>query len=302
MNDKKIVLVVVLFLCAICVTPINAQEIINRMEPSSLSDMTILPRGCFWLESSLSISWNSIDEPLEPGGAARIVNITLDYHAFSYYPLIGKILLFYCNVSHQNVSVALQLGEIPSYCNASLSDSMIQYPVTEEISSRTISLSVAVNEYAPAYGLCQIPIHVNVETLHGPFGLRPLVNGCNNTAILHVQPGYLPHIIVEPDSYFLNVTPGVISSMAINITNHGNARTTVLGNIIDMPGDGWNVLITDQVTLDVNMTGIAYLVVKPPIDFTGSDTITISFTPHKSDDYSQQGEPVNITITVLYEP
>jgi hypothetical protein len=61
-------------------------------------------------------------------------------------------------------------------------------------------------------------------------------------------------------------------------------------------------MMTDQIMLDVNMTSVAYLFVVPPVNFNGTDTIILSFTPYKADDYSQHGEPVYILITVIYEP
>ena len=46
--------------------------------------------------------------------------------------------------------------------------------------------------------------------------------------------------------------------------------------------------------LEVNMTGVAYLFVVPPDNFSGTDTIILSFTPYKADDQSQHGEPVYV--------
>jgi len=261
-------------------------------------------KGWFSLDSVIVISWNANDTqtPLEPGGAPRIVNLSVTYLTTLSYPLIGKIILYYCIVTHQYVTVTMDLGEIPSWSTASLSTSEIQFPVSQTPSSQIVSLSIAVDEHAPAYRLCAIPIQTEAKTLHGPFGLIPLVNGCTQACTLNCLPGYLPHIIVEPESDHMDVIPGEMSHLYFNIINHGNARTVVRAEIIDSPGNDWNILITDDIILDENGSNFMFLMVTPPFDFSGTDTITASFTPYKSDDMSQYGAPVNVTIAVIFEP
>lgn len=308
MNEKRSALVIVFLLITTCVTPLMEQNIEGTLSSSMVSDQrnkegfSLSGDGWFSLDSALTISWkaNDTQTPLEPGGAPRIVNLTVTYTTVLSYPLIGKIIRYYCMVTHQYVTVTLELGELPSWSSASLSTSEIQFPVSDAISSQNVSLSIAVDEHAPSYALCRIPIHAEVKTLRGPVGLIPLVNGCDQTASLSCLPGYLPHIIVEPESDYLNVFPGEMSHLSFFITNHGNARTVVKADIIDSPGDDWNVLVTDQIVLEEEGgSNFAFLYVTPPYDFYGTDTITVSFTPYKYDDMSQHGEPVNFTIELI---
>ena len=261
--------------------------------------------GWFSLDSVITISWsgNATQTPLVPGGAPRIMNLTITYTTVLSYPLIGKIIRYYCMATHQVVTVTLELGEIPSWSTASLSASEIQFPVSDALSSQNVSLSIAVDEHAPAYALCVIPIHAEVKTLRGPIGLIPLVNGCSQTATVTCLPGYLPHIIVEPESDHLDVVPGEMSHLYFNVINHGNAKTVVKAEIIDSPENDWNVMVTDQIVLDEEGgSNFAFLYVTPPFDFSGADTITVSFTPYMYDDMSQHGAPVNVTIAVIFEP
>ena len=261
--------------------------------------------GWFSLDSVITISWsgNATQTPLVPGGAPRIMNLTITYTTVLSYPLIGKIIRYYCMATHQVVTVTLELGEIPSWSTASLSASEIQFPVSDALSSQNVSLSIAVDEHAPGYALCIIPIHAEVKTLRGPIGLIPLVNGCSQTATVTCLPGYLPHIIVEPESDHLDVVPGEMSHLYFNVINHGNAKTVVKAEIIDSPENDWNVMVTDQIVLDEEGgSNFAFLYVTPPFDFSGTDTITVSFTPYMYDDMSQHGAPVNVTIAVIFEP
>ncbi len=308
MKKKQFTFVVMLLLIVTSVAPITAQEFEDATLSSLVSDQktkefhSLSGDGWFSLDSVIIISWsaNSTNEPIKPGGAPRIVNLTFAYTTISSYPVIGKIILFYCMITHQYVTVTLELGEIPNWSTASLSVAEIQFPVNDGFSSQNVSLSIAVDEHAPSYALCRIPIHAEVKTLRGPVGLIPLVNGCDQTASLNCFPGYLPHIIVEPESDHLNVVPGEMSHLSFFITNHGNARTVVKADIIDFPGDDWNVLVTDQIVLEEEGgSNFAFLYVTPPYDFYGTDTITVSFTPYKYDDMTQHGAPVNVTIELI---
>jgi len=140
-----------------------------------------------------------------------------------------------------------------------------------------------------------------VDTLCGPFGFISFVNGSDYSFDIDFIPGYLPRINVTPASYFLNVTPFNTSHLPINITNTGNARTLVYMDIVDFPS-GWIIYIPSQVILEVDMSQEINLSVKPPNDFNGVDTITITFTPCMADNPTQHGEPVYLTIVVVYEP
>jgi hypothetical protein len=291
--------------------PITAQDIRGAMSFSPVSGQKNMENhslsgdGWFSLDSVITISWsgNATQTPLVPGGAPRIMNLTITYTTVLSYPLIGKIIRYYCMATHQVVTVTLELGEIPSWSTASLSASEIQFPVSDALSSQNVSLSIAVDEHAPAYALCVIPIHAEVKTLRGPIGLIPLVNGCSQTATVTCLPGYLPHIIVEPESDHLDVVPGEMSHLYFNVINHGNAKTVVKAEIIDSPENDWNVMVTDQIVLDEEGgSNFAFLYVTPPFDFSGTDTITVSFTPYMYDDMSQHGAPVNVTIAVIFEP
>jgi hypothetical protein len=311
LDRKHCAVVIVFLLIAAYGIPITAQDITGAMSFSLVSDQrnkenhSLSGDGWFSLDSVIVISWsgNATHTPLVPGGAPRIVNLTITYTTILSYPLIGKIIRYYCMVTHQVVTVVLELGEIPSWSTASLSASEIQFPVSDAISSQNVSLSIAIDEHAPAYALCVIPIHAEVKTLRGPLGFIPLVNGCDQTATVTCLPGYLPHIIIEPESDHLDVIPGEMSHLYFNVINHGNARTLVKMEIVDSPGNDWNVLVTDQIVLEEDGgNNFAFLYVTPPFGFSGADTITVSFTPYMYDNMSQHGAPVNVTTTVIYEP
>jgi hypothetical protein len=292
MKRKCLTFGIILLFAGTCLVPTQNADMIQPMHPENRSA----------LQSVISVSWgNETQKPLVPGGEPRTVHLSVTYDTVLVSLFIGKILLFYYLLKHQYVTIALEIGDIPSWSNASLSTSELRFPVTGAASSQTISLTIAVDEHAPAYHVGAVPINLAVDTLRGPFGFLPFVNGCEQSCSLNFIPGYLPHIIVEPASDFLNVTPGNTSHLPIAITNHGNGRTVVFVDIVDFPTGDWLISIPDQCIFEVNDTQEIILSVVPPSDFAGTETITISFTPHKYDDYSQQGNPVNITIDLICE-
>lgn len=309
MKRKYIAVGIILLFVGASLTPAIAQRRESPSLPTTLSaqktdrSLSILPREGFALDSVIQLSWNAseTEEPLEPGGAPRSINITVTYRTL-VSTFIGDFILFYCRLTQRYITVSLGIGEIPSWCTTSLSNHELRYLITGNESSQLITLTVAVDEHAPAYGLCTVPLQASVDTLHGPFGFLPFVNEYNLTSILYFRPGYFAHIVVIPENDSMAVIPNESSYLRIFITNAGNARTVVSGSIVRTPPGDWITMMTDQIVLDENMTSVAYLFVVPPVNFNGTDTIILSFTPYKADDQSQHGEPVYILITVIYEP
>jgi hypothetical protein len=310
MRRKCLAVGLILLLIGTSVIPITAQDIKKSILQTSsaftqktIMSHSVVPRGGFGLQSVIHISrGNETQKPLVPGGEPRIINLTVTYGTVLRTPFSGKIVLLYCILRHQYMTVNLEVGDTPSWCTASLSNSQLQFPITDTMSSQTTILAVAVNEYAPAYQLFGVYINASVDTLRGPFDLLPFVSGYWLTSIMNFVPGYFPRIIVTPASDYINATPGNTSHLPINITNRGNDRTVVYIDIVDFPSGHWLISIPSQVVLDVNMNSEIILSIVPPNNFHGTDTITMTFTPCKADDYTQHGEPVNITIVVVCEP
>jgi len=305
---RKCVTVGIIFLfLGVCITPAIAQVGEGPSLPTRRSaqktdiGLSGVLAGGSALESVIILSWNANEtqEPLEPGGAPQSVNITVTYQVLAS-SFLGRLILLYCLVTHQYATVTVKTGDVPNWCTASLSDSELRFPITGDISLQCITLTVAVNEQAPAT-ICRVPVQASVDTMYGPFGFTPLLNDFNQTGTLNFMIAYRPGLIVIPENDTIAVIPNESSYLRISITNAGNARTVVHGNIVYTPPD-WITMMTDQIMLEVNMTGYAYLFVVPPVTYNGTDTIILSFTPYMADDYSQHGDPVYVLIRVIYEP
>ncbi len=304
---KYVAIGIILLFVGVCITPAIAQVREKPPLPSSRivqKNHRSLSRGLagnFALESVIYLSWNAseTEEPLEPGGANRSINITVT-HQVLVSSFIGRLILLYCLIAHKFVTVTMEIGDISSWCAASLSDTELGFPITGDVSSQFTTLTIAVNENAP-HTVCRVPIQASVDTMYGPFSFLPFVNDNNQTSALDFWIEYRPCLIIIPENDSMAVIPNESSYLRISITNAGNARTVVYGSVVYSPPD-WITMMTNQIVLEVNMTGYAYLFVVPPISFNGTDTIILSFTAYLSDDYTQHGEPVYVLIRVIYEP
>jgi hypothetical protein len=258
------------------------------------------PRNLFGLQSHINVSWNENDtsEPIIPLTETRVIPLNITY--WLTQGIFGRFLLRFMN--GRAVSVDLKICEKPSWCTAMLEQNYMTFISSDVPQTKENMLYVHLNKTAPRWPPFQILIEASVHSLKGPLGIMTLVQHISYSHALKLQVGFYLDIVVNPDSDIINATPGNTSILAINITNLGNARTVVHADIVDSPTDGWNIVITEQIMLDINMTNIAYLVVRPPSNFSGTETITITFTPYAADDQTHHGEPVPITIVVICEP
>jgi hypothetical protein len=252
------------------------------------------------LQSHINITWNENDtsELIAPLNELRVIPLNITY--WLSQGIFGRFLLFLMN--GRVVSVDLKISEKPSWCTAVLSQSSMTFIISDAPqTNENMLLSVLLDKTAP-FTPFQILIEASVHPLKGPLGIMKLVQQVSYSRALELRVGYYLAISVNPDSDIINATPGNTSILAINITNLGNVRTIVHADIVDSPTDGWNITITEQIVLDINMTNIAYLVVRPPSNFSGTESITITYTPRAADNPTQYGEPVSITIVVICEP
>lgn len=246
----------------------------------------------FNLQSVIGVSWsgNETAEPVVPRGAIRPVDIDVSFVVTR--GAFGRLaLLAYTN---KNAFIKLEIVDHSSWVTATLQTDTIPLPISEEIHYGKTIVSFQVAEDAPAYGLGFIKIQASV-------GKLGLIDGYDQTFNLNFVPSYKPLINPDlPSGKSIKIGPMDTAEFPIEIENMGNARTIVYLDVIEetVP-EGWNAIVTSQVTLDekVGSKSTAYLVVKPPKGFgyhQDEVTIKVSMTPVRADDTSQQG-------TTIYE-
>jgi hypothetical protein len=292
MRRKCLAVGIILLFAGTCIIPAQKTDISHDT----------IPRGGFGLQSNIIVSWggNETQEPLDPLGTPRLITLDVSYMVLK--GLFGQILLFYYSVTKQGINMTIEIIDKPDYCTANISNSYLWFPIIGEFSVQQTNLTVSVNGYAPAFEVFWVKIKASVDTVSGPFGFLPLINGYEQTFTLGFVTRYLPRIIVTPASDYIYAIPGNTSHLPINITNYGNAMTGVFIEIVNHPSGDWLISIPFQIILEVNMSREIRLSVVPPSDFSGIENITITFTPYKADDPTQHGEPVYITIAIICEP
>jgi hypothetical protein len=258
----------------------------------------VAPKSIFGLQSVIIITWdgNDTQDPLKPGGAPR--NITLNIYYVITTGVFGRYILPYFILTKQYVDVFLELDDVPSYCNATLLDSQLRFPISDTSTTQSTQLTISVDETAPAFELTTFKIHASVDDKRGPFAIFPLIQGYEMTQTFTVIADYLPHILVSPKNSYIETTPGTTVIAPIAVENHGNARTTVQIYVVSAPTDWIIHLEPFMLVLDLNENKTTNISMTPPIKFNGIKTIVLEFTPYKSDDYNKKGSPVNVSILV----
>jgi hypothetical protein len=113
--------------------------------------------------------------------------------------------------------------------------------------------------------------------------------------------GYKPLIqLLFPETNVIEAPPFVEVQLPIWIRNLGNGRTTVVNEIVNCPDD-WVVSMPDQLIVEVDEYGKMNLSILPTWFYIGEKTITLSFTPHSSDDFTLYGETIFVTILAYFE-
>ncbi len=262
------------------------------------------PGGFFGLNSNIEISWaaNQTEEPVIPRGPLRWV--ILDISFWVTWGILGRFL----NYIYRGTPIRLEVSVIdkPEWCVATLSQGTLQciIPPLKENSHEIVQtwLTVQVADDAPAFELCPITIQTTVEPLYGPFGIISVMHGITKVVNVTFSVAYKPLIQPQfPETNIIEAPPLVQVELPVGIENLGNGKTIVVNEVVDNP-DGWIVSIPDQLIVDVDEYQEMNLSIVAAEDFSGVETITVSFTPHSFDNYSLVGQTIYASFLAFYNP
>jgi hypothetical protein len=250
----------------------------------------------FGLLSGLDLELlNFIDEPLEID-APYLFDFNVSFSVTKGY--FGQMILWYCLLTQQDVNVTVTIEDVPSWCTAYFTQPQLRFAVDGSSSTQQTSLFVSVNEHAPAFELFYMTINVSVDTLKGPFGFLPFVQGSYTTAGIGFSATYRPLLDVTVEDPFVETTPGTTVVVPITVSNLGNGETLV-STIIDDPPEGWMFTIDpSQLIIGVNDSKVTNLSITPPADFYGERVISLWFTPRSSTHPEYEGTPISEQILV----
>jgi hypothetical protein len=233
-------------------------------------------------------------------GTPRIV--TLNVSSWVYKDLLGQVMLWYCRFIHQTMNVTIEVTEKPDFCTTNLSPSQLVFPVSEVSTVKHMTLTIAVNKYAPAEPFA-VEMKFSIDDVIGPLGFLTLIKGFVFTQTMSFNVGYRPQIVVTPKYMYLETSPGTTVIDPINVTNLGNHITRIDVDFIETP-QNWTVSISPPVIeIPVNESFLMNLSINPPLNFSGIEAINMSFTPSRYPYIpGSEGPPTYVTITVNVKP
>ena len=249
------------------------------------------------LNSNIDVSWGEKDfeKPVIPRDEVRRLNLTVKYKVDWGGDIARGALDAYVN-SGKSALINLEVTDHSPWCSVNLESILVPVPLSTELKTSSVFLNLQLNEDAPAYGEGYVKIRASV-------GVMGLIGGFDKEFTLDFIAEYLPRISVSmPEGNTKEVSPTESAVFPIEVSNMGNARTTVFFKIDNIP-EGWTVAVTDDVTLDEvgGSKEIAYLTVSPPKGFGyhyDEQSIIVTMTPARAEDLTNQGEPSYITVVV----
>lgn len=249
------------------------------------------------LSSVVNVEWgDQFDEPIVPRQDLVKLDLNVEYKITKGWILAGFVYNF---LAEKQVDIKLEIVDSPPWCECSLTQGTLTTSLPKDINeSQNLStkLVVSVNPDAPAFVQGSIKINASVEPIKGLFGFRDIIDGYSKEFDISLQPGYLPLFSAEPSiNGTLEIPPYNETIIPINITNDGNAKTTIFAEIVEAP-ENWTVSI-QNITLEAfGATGKTNLKVFADHKFD-VETIKIKFTPAYFDDSSLNGSAEIITLS-----
>ena len=247
------------------------------------------------LNSNIDVVWGEKDtvKPVIPRDEIRKLNLTVKYKVdwggdFAYGALVAY------SKKGINALINLKVTDHSPWCTANLASDVVPTLLTTGLTQSSVFLNLQLRDDAPAFGEGYVIIRASVP-------IMGLIGGFEKEFTLDFVAGYLPRINVNlPEGTTKNIGPMDSAVFPIEVSNMGNARTTVFFKIENIP-KGWTAAVTDDITLDDSTAKLAYLTVKPPKEFGyhyDKKSIMVKLTPARAEDLTNLGEPLYVTIIV----
>jgi hypothetical protein len=246
------------------------------------------------LSSYVDVGWgNETLKPLVPLGEAQQLTLNVRYGVTK-----GAFLsqAFFTLYQGRQVNIKLEVTEKPDWCTATLKSDTITTAVASIETTLSTTLTLRVDESAPAFGAGYVMIKASVSKIGA-------IDGYSQVFTLEFSPAYLPMINAQlPEGNSKSIGPMDTAVFPITVENMGNARTTVFFKIDNVPED-WIAVVTDDITLDEGKgsTGTVYLTIKPPKGFgyhNDDRSIIVTMTPARAEELSNQGESKTVTVII----
>ncbi len=243
-----------------------------------------------------SVDANLTNIPIMPRSTGFSTQVSFEYYvtyAGGVFNLLGESLL----AIHRGRTVQIQVEPFgyPSWATVTVSNWPI-VKITDQSQYPIITLTVKLNEDAPAFGEGEIKLRVTVPQ-------QGLVQGIETVFGFSFSAGYIPLVQAQfPDGESKIIGPMDTAVFKVELQNLGNARTRVNLNVDNVPS-GWAAIITNDVIIEEGegSKAYAYLTVKPPKSFGYHDdaaSIIVTYTPEMAENPTFVGETRVVDVLV----
>jgi hypothetical protein len=233
------------------------------------------------------------ENPIIPFGEPTIIPVTVKAK------IIGPaddIIEEFIGGGGVKLFVDLSIGKVPNGCHASITPTIVPFPVSREYKTTNATLKLTINQYLPVKSQKNVVIQMNSRRLGKG---STLVHKANISQEIPFEVGYYPQLSLSYlNSNVRDIEPDETADFSFEIKNWGNGVTDVSTAIEEIP-DGWIAEIINSITLGTEFGGedskkTVSLKVKPPIDFGYHEDraiVKISMTPISRVNPEDKGEP-----------
>lgn len=239
---------------------------------------------------------NLTNVAIKPRATGFSTTVTFEYYvtyASGIFNILGSALLSI----YKGRTVVMQVEPFgyPDWATVTVSN-WPTVKIQAEEQYPKVTLTVKINENAPAYGEGDIKLRVTIPT-------EGLIEGVVTEFGFPFSAGYLPLVQAEfPGGESRQIGPMDTASIPIELQNMGNARTRVNLEVSGVPS-GWAATITNDVLIEegTGSKATAYLTVKPPKGLGYHDdvaSIVIKYTPEMAENPIFVGETRTVDILI----
>ncbi len=187
----------------------------------------------------IHVDSSNLNKPLQPGGPAVSVPVTVDYMV-EIPPVIEKLgmlknLIVYKSMIVPPLKIHLSILNKPNWADISIATPDVYVDIGENNFSKTSTeISIAVYKNAPAQ-----PYTIRLQAEATQLGR---VMPQSSEAQFMFTPGYIPLINIYTDKPTREVSPRTTVTFPLEITNLGNKETIVRVSDIKAPA-GWPAIV-----------------------------------------------------------
>jgi hypothetical protein len=253
--------------------------------------------GIYRCESQLRLEYDSdaAEDQFLPIDRVKKIPIEIGYQISGQY---AQMLAEYYTTKDIVSFIYLYIEDTPEWCVASISPPLVKIYPNASWATENASIEIKVNENAPASTQGVLKVRMDARRVG-------TIQSGTFTAEIPFIPGYLPVLDIEADRKKQLIGPYDTAYFNIDIENLGNAKTTLVCDVIDPP-QNWIVTIGSDIVIGATTSNddpkkTIQLSIKPPLNFgyhNDREVINISITPTYFNDPTIKGEQYYVSFIV----